>query len=266
MGADRDVDPGAVVIAGRVALITAVLAIAATVVSTAQADRVEGPFGRGAAQVWLVLPQGRPRSVVVFGHGWKLAPPVPPLAWVDQFRPWLDHLASRGNAVVFPRWQLGANDSLGSARVLSYRLGLSTAFARLHRPHVPVIAVGYSYGASLAFYYAANARRWRLPRPAAVDLVFPAGLILGTPLPPLAPAIRVLIQVGAQDTEAGAAGASSFWARLRGHPHARKRYEVVASMPGLVATHAAPKQTGPAARRTFWQPLDTLIAAARTGR
>jgi hypothetical protein len=259
-------NPDAVVSTRRVAVVTAVVALAAAVVSTAQAARVEGPFGRGAAQVWIVLPEGPPRSVVVFGHGWKLAPPVPPLAWVDQFRPWLDHLASRGNAVVFPRYQVGANDSLGSARVLAYRRGLSTAFARLGRPHVPVVAAGYSYGASLAFYYAANAPRWRLPRPAAVDSVFPAGLIPGTPLPPLAPVVRVLIQVGDQDTEAGAAGASSFWAWLRGHPPDRKRYEVVASVPGLIATHAAPKQTGAAARRAFWQPLDALIAAARTGR
>jgi pimeloyl-ACP methyl ester carboxylesterase len=248
---------------GRVAIVIAVIVLA-TAGSTAQAARVEGPFGRGAAQVWIVLPEGRPRSVVVFGHGWKLAPPVPPLAWIEQFRPWLDHLASRGNAIVFPRYQFGANDSLGTPRVLAYRRGLVRAFVRLGRPHVPVIAVGYSYGASLALYYAANARRWRLPVPVAVDSVFPAGLIPGTPLPLLAPTVRVLIQVGDQDTEAGAVGASSFWAWLRGHPAARKHYEVVASVPGLAATHKAPKQTGPAARHAFWQPLDALIAAART--
>lgn len=251
----------------RVAIVGAVIALATTAVgSTAQATRVEGPFGSGAAQVWIILPKGRTRSVVVFGHGWKLAPPVPPLVWINQFRPWLDHLASRGNAIVFPRYQFGANDSLGTPRVLAYRRGLITAFARLGRPHVPVVAAGYSYGASLALYYAANARRWRLPVPAAVDSVFPAGLIPGTPLPLLAPTVRVLIQVGDQDTEAGAGGASSFWAWLRGHPATRKHYEVVASVPGLVATHKAPKQTGPAARHAFWQPLDTLIAAARTGR
>jgi hypothetical protein len=250
---------------GRVAVVVAVIALATAVGSTAQAARVEGPFGRGAAQVWIVLPKGLPRSVVVFGHGWKLAPPVPPLAWIDQFRPWLDHLASRGNAIIFPRYQFGANDSLGTPRVLAYRRGLVRAFVRLGRPHVPVVAAGYSYGASLAFYYAANAHRWRLPVPAAVDGVFPAGLIPGTPLPLLAPTVRVLIQVGDQDTEAGAAGASSFWAWLRRHPAARKQYEVVASVAGLVATHKAPKETGPAARQAFWQPLDTLIAAARTG-
>jgi pimeloyl-ACP methyl ester carboxylesterase len=249
---------------GPLAVVSAVIALATSLGSSAQAARIEGPFGRGAAQVWIVLPNGRPRSVVVFGHGWKLAPPVPSLAWIDQFRPWLDHLASRGNAIVFPRYQLGTNDSFGTPRVLAYRRGLVKAFVRLGLPHVPVIAAGYSYGASLALYYAANARRWRLPVPAAVDSIFPAGLIPGTPLPALAPTIRVLIQVGDQDTEAGAVGASSFWAWLGGHPAGRKHYEVVASVPGLVATHKAPKQTGPAARHAFWRPLDALIAAART--
>ena len=225
---------------------------------------VEGPFGRGAAQVWIVPAEGRLRSIVVFGHGWKVAPPVPTLAWVDQFRPWLDHLASRGNAVVFPRYQLGANDTLGAARVLAYRRGVSTAFARLHRPRVPIVVAGYSYGASLAFYYAANARRWRLPRPRAVDSIFPAGLIAGSPLPQLAGGVRVLIQVGDRDAQAGVAGASAFRMWLAGYPRDRKRYELVSSRRGFVATHAAPKESTPEARRAFWRPLDALIDAART--
>jgi pimeloyl-ACP methyl ester carboxylesterase len=264
VGLDGDLDPDRVVTGGRVALaVAAVVLSGASAAAVADAGRIEGPFGRSAAQVWIVVPKGRTRSIVVFGHGWKLSPPVPSLAWVDQFRPWLDHLASRGSAVVFPRYQVGANDSRGSARVLAYRRGLSAAFAHLRRPRVPVVVAGYSYGASLAFYYAANASRWGLPSPVAVDSVFPAGLIPGLPLPPLAPTVRVLIQVGDQDTEAGPAGASAFWAWLQGHPRDRKRYEVVASTSELAITHAAPKETRPAARRAFWQPLDALIAAAR---
>ncbi len=247
----------------RVAIVTAAVFLSGgSATSVAEASRIEGPFGRGAAQVWIVLPKGQARSIVVFGHGWKLSQPVPSLAWVDQFRPWLDHLALRGNAVVFPRYQIGTNDSGGSARLVAYRRGLSAAFARVRRP-VPVVVAGYSYGASLAFYYAANARRWRLPSPFAVDSIFPAGLIPGSPLPPLAPTVRVLVQVGDQDTEAGPAGASAFWAWLHGHPRNRKRYQVIASTSGLAVTHAAPKAAGSAARRAFWQPLDALIAAAR---
>jgi dienelactone hydrolase len=210
--------------------------------------------------VWIVLPAGVPRSIVVFGHGWKSSPPVPSLAWVDQFRPWLGHLASLGSAVVFPRYQVGQGDVNGAARVHAYRDGLTVAFAHLRGLHVPVVAAGYSYGASLAFYYAADARRWGVPVPAAVDAVFPAGFIAGASLTSLAPQVRVLIQVGDEDTEAGAGGAAAFWTWLRGH--VRKRYEVVRSMSGFSATHAAPKETGPIARRVFWRPLDALVAAA----
>ena len=249
---------------GRAALVATVLVLGG-VAPAAHASRVEGPFGRGSAQVWLVLPTGAARSVVVFGHGWKHAPPVPALAWVDQFRPWLEHLAARGNAVIFPRYQLGTGDSLGLPRVLAYRQGLATAFRRLGRLRVPVVVAGYSYGASLAFTYAANAAAWRLPRPAAVDGVFPAGIIPGVPMPPLADSMRVLIQVGDRDTQAGPAGAAALWTWLAGHPASRKRYVVVRSQPGFVAAHPAPKATGPAARRAFWQPLDALIAAARRG-
>jgi hypothetical protein len=245
-------------------LAVAVLAIVAAggAATVARASTVEGPIGRGGDAVWIVWPAGEIRSVVVFGHGWKAQPPSAAHPWVGQFRPWLDHLAANGSAVVFPRYQLGG-DLSGVARVTSYRHGLARAFARLAPIEVPVVVAGYSYGASLAFSYAANARAWGLPAPSAVDAVFPAGPVPGSPLPRLAPTVRVLIQVGAQDTEAGRGGADSFWAWLHRHPAGLKRYAVVASTAGLTATHAAPKLTTPAAQRVFWTPLDALVAAVR---
>ncbi len=229
----------------------------------ASRDRLEGPFGHGAGEVWLVIPRGPVKTVVVFGHGWKLYPPSAGRPWVNQFRPWLDHLAGEGAVVIFPRYQLGLGDSQDATRVDSFRQGLTEGFARLKRPRLPVVAAGYSFGASLAFYYAANARLWRLPAPAAVDAVFPAGTIAGAPLPSLPRSIRVLIQVGDRDTEAGTGGANAFWAWLRDHPAARKRYETVRSHGGFVAIHAAPKETSAAAQQVFWQPLDALIAGKK---
>ena len=73
-------------------------------------DRIEGPYGRGGGEVWVVVPDRPVQSVVVFGHGWKLAPPSTAYSWVGQFRPWLDHLAADGSAVIFPRYQLGVGD------------------------------------------------------------------------------------------------------------------------------------------------------------
>lgn len=222
--------------------------------------RIEGPFGSGAAQVWILRPQGVMRSVVVFGHGWKASPPSPARPWVRQFAPWLEHLVGAGNAVIFPRYQLGG-DVPGPAIVDAYRRGLARGFALLHAS-VPVVVMGYSYGATLAVTYAANASRWGLPRPVAVDAVFPAGLVPGVPMLPLAARVAALVQVGDRDTVAGRPGAAPVWAWLAGH--ARKRYEVVASHDGLVVTHAAPKLSTRVARAAFWAPLDALIAAARS--
>jgi dienelactone hydrolase len=161
--------------------------------------------------------------------------------------------------VLFPRYQLGGVDNPDVARLTSLRQGLALGFARLGKPRVPVVAAGYSFGASLAYYYAGDARSWHLPQPVAVDLVFPAGLIAGA-RPRVVPArVRVLVQVGDRDTEAGAAGAAALWAALAGHPRRRRRYVVVRSEHGLAATHPAPKLVTPAAERAFWAPLDRLI-------
>ena len=239
------------------------IASAAAASSAPAADRVLGPYGRGAAKVWLVVPRGPWRDVVVFGHGWKLTPDAPGHPWVDQFRPWLDHLAAGGSAVIFPDYQLGTGDLADATRVQAYAAGLSTGFARLRHPGLPVIAFGYSFGACLAFYYGANARAWRLPEPRAIQATFPAGMIAGATLARLADSVRVLIQVGDADTEAGSGGANEFWSWLAAHPASAKRYEVIHSTPQLTADHAAPKQTSAAAQRAFWAPLDRLIALSR---
>ena len=168
-------------------------------------------------------------------------------------------------------WQRGrsspatssAATQAGPARVDSFRRGLVEGFARLGLTDLPVVVAGYSYGASLAFYYAANARRWGLPIPRAVFSVFPAGLIYGAVLPALPESVRVLIQVGDRDAVAGQAGAQPFWAWLASHPPSRKRLEIVRSRPLLTATHAAPKLEH--ARRTA-RLLATARCAHRTRR
>ena len=211
--------------------------------------------------MWLLRPTMPPRSIVVFGHGWKTVPPSAAHPWVGQFAPWLAHLVSGGSAVIFPRYELGSGDGYGAARVDSYRAGLRRGFARLGGAHVPVVVAGYSYGASLAFYYAANAARWRLPAPVAVDAVFPARPIPGALLPRPPRGLDVLIEVGDRDTVAGSAGARAYW-RWLGR-RARRHLVTVHSRGSFVADHAAPKLATSAARRAFWLPLDWLLAGAR---
>ena len=224
---------------------------------------IEGPFGRGADAVWLIRPSASIKSVVVFAHGWKSQIATTPDEWVRQFGPWLDHLVARGSAVIVPRYQLGLGDSAGAERVTSFRRGLQIGFARLGRPQVAMVAAGYSYGGSLVFHFAANARAWGLPTPQAVDSIFPSGPVLGAALPPLPPAVRVLIQVGESDNEAGSGGAEAFRAWLSYHPRSRFHLEVVRSSSALVASHAAPKSSSQAGQLSFWAPLDRLIAQAR---
>ena len=227
--------------------------------------RIEGPLGAGAAAVWLLWPDRPARSVVVFAHGWKFEPPSPAHPWVGQFRPWLDHLLANGSAVIFPRYQLGG-DEPGPERATSFRRGLELAFARLANKKLPVVAAGYSYGGSLVFHYAANARAWRLPQPTAVLSIFPVGPIPGASLPPLARNVDVLIEVGDRDTVAGRTGADAYWKWLSNVPASHKRLLIVRSTPGFAAVHAAPKGVGAGARRAFWTPLDELVARAVAAR
>jgi hypothetical protein len=242
----------------RLAAVLAALALAPAA-GAAPPLRILGPYGRGSAQVWILPAAGPQRAIVVFGHGWKAAPPSRAHPFVRQFAPWLRHLVARGDTVVFPRYQLGG-DAPGPARVADFRSGLRLAFARLPRS-VPVVAAGYSYGATLALTYAADAGTWRLPRPRAVDLVFPAGLVPGVPLAGLPARVPVLVQVGDRDTTAGPPAAAPVWAWLRGH--ARRRYQVVRSRGAFVADHAAVKLATPAARQAFWSPLDALVDGSR---
>jgi hypothetical protein len=236
----------------------AVLAAAAVLTGAGAPGTLSGPFGSGPAQVWVLKPNAPIQRIVVFVHGWKRAPPSAAQPWVGQFRPWLDHLVEGGNAVIFPRYQLGGGDRYGNRELGAFEAGLRTGFDRLGRPAVPVAAVGYSVGAALALTYGAEARTWRLPVPVAIDAVFPAAPFPGVRLPRLDPRVRVLIQVGDEDVTAGTAGAAAFWRWLA--QHTRKSYNVVRSAGAFHAAHPAPKLTTPAARRAFWVPLDRLIA------
>jgi dienelactone hydrolase len=245
-------------LAGGVAALAAALLVSlgAGTAAGAPTCRLEGPLGTGAAQSWILRPAGRPRSIVVYAHGWTATDPN------DWHRRELDHLCSRGSVVVFPRYQRDALDTFEST-VEPFRQGLQAAFRRLGPARVPVVAAGYSFGGALVFYYAANARAWKLPVPAAVYSIFPVEPLALRKLPPFPRSTRVLVLAGDQDEVVGTAGAQGFLRYLRAH--GRKEYRRIRSTPGLRAHHEAPKETTPLALRTFWAPLDGLVAGARTG-
>ena len=213
-------------------------------------------LGSGAATVWVLWPRDRPTSIVVFGHGWST--PLP----TDGFAPWIAHLRARGSIVIYPRYRTPAAESVGAA-LQAFETGLRTGFARLRALHLPVVALGKSFGGSAVFSYAAAAAAWHVPAPRAILSVFPALPL--APLPPagIAPQTFVELFVGDADTTAGSAGADAFWRWLAGHPAARKHYVVIRSRPGFVANHDSAQRSDPLARRIFWGPFDRLVEQAR---
>jgi hypothetical protein len=229
----------------------------------------EVDLGHGAGEAWVYLPEGAPLCAVVFLHG---AGDLTPGA----YRAWLSYLAiGKECAVIFPRYQATAKVApLSAASLGGIRAGLAAAFAYLRTArfglyrdpipeHFPVVVAGYASGGVLALYAAANAKRWGVPVPVAVDSIFPVkGRIPGVPLAQLPSATRVLIQAGDRDTAGGQAAARDLLASLASHPAGRKRLEVVHSTPGFAAVHTAPKQATTTAASIFWDPLDAFIDAA----
>ena len=211
--------------------------------------------GAGAREVWVLRPAGKAKSVVVFGHGWSTPFPV-------GFGPWITHLRARGSIVIYPRYRVGGGDSTTSA-LAAFQAGVESAFALIGRLHVPVVAVGKSFGGSAVFYYAASARSWGVPAPTAILSIFPALPIGALPAGRLGESTYVELFVGDADTTAGSAGANAFWRWLSGYRSTRKRYVIVHSRPGFVANHDSAQRTDAIARAVFWKPLDLLIARAR---
>ena len=203
----------------------------------------------------MLRPHGHAKSVVVFGHGWSTPFPA-------GFGPWVAHLRARGSIVIYPRYRVGALDSTTSA-LAAFRVGVVSAFRLLGHLHVPVVAVGKSFGGSAVFYYAAAARSWGVPAPVAILSIFPAGPIGALPAGRIGAHTFVELFVGDADTTAGSGGANAFWGWLRGHPADRKRYAIIRSRPGFVANHDSAQRADAIAQAVFWKPLDRLIARAR---
>jgi acetyl esterase/lipase len=239
------------------ALLIATVALA-TIAPGARADTGPGvvSIGRGGDQVWLMRPNGPVRVIVVFVHGWSTSVP-------EDWAPWLHHLRARGVLVIYPRYESGTADTTQTALV-NLRHDIVAAFGHLGGVHVPVVALGKSFGGAAVFDYAGEARAWGVPAPVAVVGIFPA--YPTGPLPPaLAPGVFAEVIVGDADTIAGTGGANTLWSWLRPHPAANKRYITIRSRPGFSATHESAQLATPIARAVFWHPFDVLLARVRAG-
>ncbi len=224
---------------------------------------VEGPFGHGADQVWLVRPTGPIKSVVVFLHGLGGDTEDTPANHV----PWLLHLAQQGSAVIYPRYEAAATiENQPKADEHAVR-GVAAGLKLLGLPRVPAVVIGYSRGGPLAVDLAAVAPAIGLD-PRGVLAVFPSRRFPNEPkldLRALDPTERVWVMIGDRDTVVGPYGADELLQRLAasGFPQKSVRLIEVVSRGNFSATHLSVLSDSASARTAFWDTADSLVTGVR---
>lgn len=241
----------------------------------------ETEHGEGGTQFWILEP-ARPvpakAPLVIFLHGYSAMHP-------DSYRGWVDHLAKRGNIVVYPRYQeklLTPPAEYFPNVVASVRAALVV----LRQPgHVTpdlerVAVVGHSAGGVEAANYAVLAAGEKLPVPKAAMLVAPGQgperVVKMVPLEDcekIPVETRLLVVVGDADGLVGNGCARTIWQQTK---HVRDRSFVTVQSddhgaPPLRAGHLSPVSWTPEATDAldwfgYWKLFDGLIAAAFAGR
>ena len=198
-------------------------------------------LGTGAGEVWL-WPRGRPKSIVVFGHGWSTPLPrrLRPVAGPPAGR----RLDRRLPALPRRRRRFDGVGPRARSRPACKTRSRESATAPARR------RVGKSFGGSAVFYYAAVAHSWGVPPPTAILSIFPALPIGALPAGSL-PTAPTSSSSSATPTQPPAAPAPTrSGAGWRAHPVSRKRYVVIHSRPGFVANHDSAQRSDKLARRS----------------
>lgn len=115
-----------------------------------------------------------PRPVVVFLHSWGAVNPA-------LYGGWIDHLARKGNLVLFPRFQEVNRSRPADASALAARLVRSALDALAEdasaRPDPTRVAfIGHSGGVPIALNLAAGAKDSGLPAPKLIFGLMPGGI------------------------------------------------------------------------------------------
>ena len=190
--------------------------------------KVEGPFGTGSDQYWVVRAHGKPKAVVALLHG--LAPDSG-----EQLEPWQVHLAAQGDDVIFPRYEQPppAPDARDHA-VAGIRAGL----AKLGHPDAPLVLLGHSRGGRLAVEAAA------FLKPKLVIAVYPGTINIkfepATNFRKIPRSTNIYLLVGDRDEGVGNIRARSRWTSgclPSAFPAARIHGGVIRSTPQFTADH-----------------------------
>jgi acetyl esterase/lipase len=207
--------------------------------------------------VWMFLPAGKPKRLVIFFHGQG----GPTEATPQNHRPWIDHLVKRGAVVVYPRYEIDYSQAVIDPAIE----GIQTAKKQLSLAGLPVMALGYSRGAAMAVEYAALAKRRGVPVPDAVETVNPVpygetARIVN--LKPIRAGTILAVLVSDKDPHA-IDGSTMLLHRLEdaGFPGNQIELSIAHSHKGFVADHLAPLSASRAARAAYWAPTDALLAS-----
>lgn len=224
------------------------------------AERLDvGAGARGAAIFRPRGAAGTATAVVIFLHGWVAIDP-------GRYGPWIGHLVRGGSTVIFPVYQTkpAYDTRTPLANVLA---GVRAALGEVVLAPGRLVVAGHSVGGALAADYAAVAGDHGLPAPAAVFSVYPGRKLrhLEAPVPTvdlmrIAPGTRLLALAGERDTAVGSIAARRI---VEAAARARARASLVTVRDDAVDLHRSPRSFSQAAQRTFWAPLDALIAATQ---
>ena len=237
--------------------------------------------GEGGQQYWIIEPaQPAPKRapLVIFLHGYSAMTP-------DTYRGWVNHLAKRGNIVLYPRYQAKLL-SPATEYFPNVAASVRDALAVLAKPgHVTpdferVALVGHSAGGVQTANYAVLAAAEKLPAPKAAMIVEPAqGKDGGFKIIPMEdcgkfPAsLKLIVMIGDADGLAGEGCARTIW---RDAKHVQERAFVTLKsdshgMPTLKADHLSPISWSRLATDAldwlgYWRTFDALMDAAFSGK
>lgn len=241
----------------------------------------ETMHGEGGEQFWILepsRPMPKKAPLVIFLHGYSAMHP-------DTYRGWVNHLAKRGNIVLYPRYQellLTPGNEYFPNMIASIRQALAVLRERDRvMPDLEkVVVVGHSAGAVLAANYSAQARAEGLPVPIAAMFVQPGqGPERGPKMVPLddcakIPAeTRLAVVVSDSDAIVGTACAGRIWRdakQVRGRSFITVQSDDHGTPP-LRANHLSPVSWTPEATDAldwsgYWKLFDGLMSAAIAGK
>lgn len=217
------------------------------------ASVVKKGIGRASAGSYVFYPAGapaEPRPVVVFLHAWGAINPA-------VYSGWIEHLARRGNLVVFPAFQdVGKTrpaDATGTAVSLLKEAFEALAADPEAKPDLNRVAIlGHSAGAGIGVNLAALAKAESLPVPKLVFALMPGGIasdaksrgIALADLGQIDPATLVITEIGDREFQASDRAAKRILREATEVPPNRKLFVRALSddhgFPAMSATLASP--------------------------